>query len=469
MEPQQLVTDDSSQGTDVTRALCGFLASLRFDDIPRATIERAKDLLLDHVAVALLGTRECATRAVRDTIAAWGGRPESSIYGSTQLVPRAHAAFINAAAAYSVSLDDMHNESLSHPGSVVIPAAMSVAEALNATPRQFLTALVAGYEAQGRIGAAARNAIARGFHPTGVAGTFGSGAAAAHVMQLDSAGFESTFGIALSTASGSMQFSSDGESTVKRLHAGLPAQGGLTAALLASAGLRGPKAALHGQYGVITLFGGAGDATRLTRGMGETWEIDQINFKLHACCRWFHSSIDALLACRKQRSFAPTDVERVLVRAPAAALENHMQYRPKSTPSAQYSLPYAMAAALLLDTKDPGAFAEQHLADPAVLALMDRVEAESDPSLDRWLPDRFPGLVRVHLKNGELIEEFRQDSVGTPDFPVHRADIESKFHALVSGIATQEWRDRIADAIFRLEDGPSISGLTSLLRNLPAS
>lgn len=135
--------------------------------------------------------------------------------------------------------------------------------------------------------------------------------------------------------------------------------------------------------------------------------------------------------------------------------------------AAQYSLPYAVAATILLDPQDPRSFAEDAMSREEVLALMDRVAARPEPSLERHLPERFPGGVRVTLNNGQRIERSRLDSVGTPDYPVDRAGIVSKFRALMSGVASAEWQDRFIDAVFSLDKSDGLARLTVLLRGVP--
>lgn len=454
----------TSQLSDHTHELCAFLSQVKFEDIPVATIERTKDLVLDHVAVALLAANHPATVTIRQVILACDGGGESTIYGSQKKAGRAAAALINGAAAHGLSLDDLHSESFSHPGAVIISAALATAEALDASPRDFLTAVVVGYEAHGRAGAAANKALSRGFHPTAAAGVFGASAAVASLLKLDCAGFESAFGLALSNVSGVMQFAEDPEAAMKRLHAGWPAQNGLMAAQLAAAGVRGPHGALDGRFGFINVFAGSGDETRLTRDMGNAWEIDQICIKLYACCRFFHSSIDALQHCKDEMKFSVEDVESIGVTASSVTLDSRMQYRPKSVTAAQYSLPFAMASTLLLDPKNPDSFSEHQAARVDLIELMDKVTATVDPMLDSYLPERVPGKVRVTLKTGEFFEEFREDSMGTPGMPVDRDDITSKFRALTLGIGDADWQSSLSTEITELDKKSSLSPLTLMLR-----
>lgn len=453
---------------DRTRELSVFLSTLRFDHIPARVIERTKELVLDHLGVALHSANLPWSRIVREYAKSSGERAESTLYGSEDRVGRRAAALANGTAAHGIELDDTHNESFSHPGTVVIPAAFAVAEPLKAPGRDFLAAVVAGYEAQCRAGAAATAAMSKGFHGTAVAGVFGATAAAASLMKLSEQQFESAFGLAVSMASGVMQFTEDPEGNmVKRLHGGLPSHNGILAADLASAGLRGPRQGLDGRFGFVRMFGQSDGVARLTRDLGTAWEIEQISVKLYACCRMFHAFVDAIRECRNEAAISVEDIEATEVVVPQLCLEGRMQYRPRSVMAAQYSLPYTVAATLLLDPQDPRSFSEEAMTRGDIIAVMDRVTGHADPALDRLLPEKYPGGVRFKLKDGRCLERTLFDSVGTPERPIDREGIVCKFRALTTGIVNTVWQDRIVDAVFSLEEDNAVVRLASLLREFP--
>ncbi len=175
--------DIPSTAKEPTRSLITAINSMALDRLSEDVVVRAKDLVLDHLGVSLYGTGFEWCRMVRDTIEFEGGRCESSIYRGGLTTAR-NAALINGTAGHAIELDDAHDKSLSHPGCVVIPAALAVAEAEGATGADFLTAVVAGYEAQCRIGAALSSSlIKQGYHPTAQIGVFGAAAAAAKLRK----------------------------------------------------------------------------------------------------------------------------------------------------------------------------------------------------------------------------------------------------------------------------------------------
>jgi 2-methylcitrate dehydratase PrpD len=270
-------------------------------------------------------------------------------------------------------------------------------------------------------------------------------------------------------ASGVMRFTEDPEGNmVKRLHGGLPAHNGILAAELAAAGLRGPREGIEGRYGFVRMFAHADDASRVTRDLGQAWEIDQISVKLYACCRMFHAFVDAIRECRSDFGVRAEEIESAAIIGPQLLLEGRMQYRPRSVMSAQYSLPYAVAATLLLDPQDPRSYSEQTMIRADVLAVMDKVTATVDPELDRLLPAKYPGGVRFKLKDGRSVARTLFDSVGTPERPLDRNGIAGKFRTLTTGNADTGLQEKIIDAVFALERDDGVSRLASLLRECRA-
>lgn len=438
--------------SSTTADLAAWLTELDAARLPGHVVERVKDLVLDHLGVALHGAELPWAKAVREQAVADGGPAQCALYAAGRVALRS-AAFANATAAHAIELDDTHDESLSHPGAVVIPVALALAELHGAHGHETIAAIVAGYEAQGRIGACAGKSLyLGGFHPTSTSGTFGAAACAARLLGLGAHELVNAWGLALSMASGSMQFSEDPVGTmVKRIHAGLPAQSGILAAQLAARGYLAPSESIEGRYGFVRLFAGHGDFGRLNRSLGDPFEIERISVKLYACCRLFHALIDAIDECRRARDFASAEVRAVTVHGPAMLYAQHMEYAPDSVMSAQYSLPYAVASALLFDPRDPDVYGPDHYRRSDVLALARLVRAEHSPTLEALCPVKFPAAVRIELADGSSIERTVEDSRGTPVRPLDRADVLGKFDRLVGERLAPGARAALVDAVMDLD------------------
>src|SRR5713226_3628910 len=167
-------------------ALGAFCADLRWDQLDDDVQARTRELLLDLIGVALAGSRQPSSPPAADVAIKLGGAGNASIIGTRHQTSAVWAALANGTAAHAVELDDVTTESSLHPGVAVIPAALALAEGLDAAPVALLEAIVAGYEVTMRVGNALNpaSAYARGFHPTGVAGIFGAAMAAGRLLGL---------------------------------------------------------------------------------------------------------------------------------------------------------------------------------------------------------------------------------------------------------------------------------------------
>ena len=182
----------------------------------------------------------------------------------------------------ALEFDDTHDESLSHPGAPVIATALAAGTATGAAGEAVIAAIIAGYEVMARAGmaAGAADVIEHGFHPTALFGGFGAATAAAKLYGLDATEMVQAWGLVLSAAGGSMQFSQDASgTTVKRLHAGYGAQHGTMAAEHARLGIAGPAQAFDGRYGLCALFGLNPQPELLEREAGGPFQIHRISLK----------------------------------------------------------------------------------------------------------------------------------------------------------------------------------------------
>ena len=179
----------------------------------------------------------------------------------------------------------------------------------------------------------------------------------------------------LSMVGGSMQFSQEiAGTTVKRLHGGLAALHAVLAADLSGVGLEGPECALGGRYGLLSMFGRDTDVSRLTMRHADAPEIHRISFKAYPCCRFFHSTLDALDEVTGGFSMNSEKIARYTVGGPEVLSTQHVVRRPESEMAAQYSLPYVIGAASVFGPRSIDGYREEVLGDARVLAIADRVE-----------------------------------------------------------------------------------------------
>ncbi|NQV81441.1 MAG: MmgE/PrpD family protein [Alphaproteobacteria bacterium] len=455
---------DAAAVEDRTRALADWVASLSIADLSNADGDQLHKLILDHLGVCYRGAFLPWGAALQRYAQTYSGTGKAVVFASDLKVTPAVAALVNATCAHGLEHDDTHDEGMSHPGAIVIAVALAIASDKGLSGREVLPAIVAGYEVMARAGmACGPDIMHHGFHPTALFGGFGAATAAAKLFGLSAQSIVETWGLMLSMAGGSMQFSQDPHGTVvKRLHGGYGAHNGTMAAQLAGLGIAGPAQAFDGTYGLCNLFSASPDPDRLVRPAGAPYEIHRISFKPYPSCRLFHSTIDALRTVTD--GFSPTKdaIEKIVVGGPAVFQTQHMMYRPTSMMAAQYSLPFVLGAALVAGPHSEQVFADANLGDQQVLAMGDRVTAVIDDKLEKAFPAHFGSWVEVTFKGGEIRQVEVMDSYGTPANPMDGAALLEKFTGLVTG-ATPDFPVAQVDAMIRgLADDTDVSHLTGL-------
>ena len=454
-----------------TKAMVDFCAGLSYEGLSAEVIDRVKYLALDFLGVAARGSRVGSSQTVRNFIRDTGAAQEGGgvIIGTDMRALYQYAALANGTAAHSLELDDVSNESSSHPGVAVFPAALAASELAGGDGRKFIAAVVLGYEVMIRLGKALSPAshYARGFHPTGTCGVFGATTAAAKILSLDGGQMLSALGIAGSQAAGSMEFLASGAET-KRLHPGWAAHSGLIAALLAKEGLTGPATIVEGRFGFLHGYSDSPDLSRFLAGLGESFEVMRVSLKPHACCRYKQGPIDGILKIMKENRLRAQDVEQVklgILEAgmPIISEPRELKYNPRTVVDAQFSMPFGAALALLYGKAGLDEYTEVNLGSPEIRELMSRVSCVADPELDKVYPRKWPASVEIITKAGEKLSARIDYPKGDPENPLSWEELIQKFNRLSAPVFSEGRRAEIISRVRSLEAEPSISSLISLL------
>lgn len=406
--------------------LADWCARLTWADVPAAVREHVPLRVLDTVGLILAGADTPAVAAARAYAQQQGGSAQATLIGSNDRLPASLAALVHGTAAHCRDFDDTFVDSVVHPGSVVVPTALALAQAHDVAPDEFATAIVAGYEVAARIGAvAARRFHARALHATGVVGPIAAAATAGRMLQLDAERIGWAMGLAASMSGGLMAFIVDGGWS-KWLHCGWAAHGGIVAAALASRGFRGPAHVLDGGHDLYAalLHGETVDRTGLTDALGRDWRGDAAQFKYYPCAHVIQPYISALLALRAEHGLGAAAVDAIeCTIAPWAAAivceprEAKLQF--ESELAAIASLPYQLAVALLDGDVGLHALSEQARSRADVAALAARITHRNDPQLGRT----FDGSLTIHTADGRHLSA----TAITPD--IDAAKVRSKFAA----------------------------------------
>jgi 2-methylcitrate dehydratase PrpD len=412
-----------------------FAHGLRHDDIPDAVRGRSLYHVLDALGLALAASRRQFARKAHDGLAVLAAPGPVPVFGfGTAWNPR-DAALLNGLLCHGLDYDDTHLRAVVHPTTCAWPTALSAAVLAERSGRDLLTAFLIGVEVGCRLGAVAHGAFHQiGFHPTGICNIFGAALATGRLLGLDEAALRQSQGIALSLASGSLEFLEDGAWT-KRLHPGWSAAAGITAAALAKGGYVGATRPYDGRFGLFRAFLGGDDAAcdygAIADELGRSWAILNTAIKPFPACHLAHGCIEAAIDLAREGGIEPAHIRRILALVPAEAVTTiceplQNKRRPRNAYEAQFSTPYLVATALLrgrltLDELEPPA-----LADRATLRLAALADYAADPA--SGFPRHYSGEVVLEFDDGSTRRARRQVNRGAPDAPLTDDEIVAKFH-----------------------------------------
>lgn len=448
-----------------TRWLAGFAAGLRFDALDRTLVDKFKQHLLDAIGCALHGASLPWARIVNQYLKEQRGKRDATLWLQKFRGPGANVALGLGVMIHGFDFDDYHNAKV-HPGAPVIPSAVAVGEAIGASGRDLLAAMVAGYETMIRVSLATgpNSSRLKGWHLTGTTGTFGAAAAAGNLLGLSEDQMASALGLAGTQSAGLWAFLADGAMS-KRFHAGRASQSGVMAAFLARKGFRGPTRVLEApDGGFCRATSDEVDLALATAELGTRFVSGETAIKPYACCASSHSAVDAVLEIRAKHPFPPSEVEKVLVKtARGVQLQCGFQYQAVGVVEAQMSLQFIVAVVLLEGAALLEQFSETRIADPRIRDLARRVEIVVDPEIDKWYPARYANRVEVILKDGRRFEARIDFPKGSVERPMHFAEVAAKFRSLAGHAVPADRAGRIIAAVEELETLDDIRELTKLL------
>ncbi|MDT8901728.1 MmgE/PrpD family protein [Anaeroselena agilis] len=424
-----------------TRELAAFTAGLRYDSLSPATRLMARQCILDWLACCIRGSAERPGQIIRRVVAAQGGREEATVFGAAPFRTTAlQAALANGAFSHALDMDDLHNASIIHLGTVVVPAALAVAGQTGASGPALIAAIVAGYEVGARVGEAVNPEAYFYWHTTGTAGTFGAAAAAASLLGLDAEQTAHCLGSAGTQAAGLWEFLREGAMS-KTLHAGKAAMNGILAAVLAREGFTGATAILEGEKGFCRAVSPVPRLEKLTAGLGGgAYKIDENSFKPYAACKHCHPAINAAQLLLRAPGFDIGRVRSIVVHTNSVAANLVDNPAPQNAYGSKFSLQYCIAAALRFGRVGVEEFAPGRAGDGELRRLMGCVAIEVDPALDaeyRRNPGKWSATVCVTMDDGERCQQFIAYPKGDPQNPVSYAETEDKFRFLAGGVCPE--------------------------------
>jgi 2-methylcitrate dehydratase PrpD len=463
------MTHEATTDNPYTRGIAEFVSGLRYEAIPDEVKSRIKLLMLDSLGCALYGADLEWCRILQESLGAVDATRTCSVWGTNRKLSAPHAALANGTAVQGFELDDVHRAGVLHVGAVVLPALIAVAELKpGMSGREFLTAAVAGYEIGPRVGLCmGPEHIASGWHSGATLGVFSAAAGAARGLKLDAEKTVHALGIAGTQAAGLMaaQFGA----MVKRMHAGRSSQSGLYGALLAAGGFTGIVNVLESEYGgfctTLSQSRDHFDLKELTAGLGSTWQTMGVALKFYACVGTNHTTLDAIRDMQQEHPFGAGDVNRIVIHGSQVTV-NHVgwKYVPQGLTSAQLNLPYCVATWLLDGDCFVDQFTEDKVADPARMALSEKVEVVHDPGITAK-GAKFRHLVHVeaHLTDGTVLKRTVEAARGSEKKFATDAEIVEKFEKLAIKALPRAQVAKLRDAVLGLEKLGDATELARLL------
>lgn len=411
---------------------------------------RAKPIGADDHAAAALFVLDTLAAALAARSSPQGARL-LDWYGSEQRDAGRHA-FLFGALAHVLEMDDLHRESVTHPGCVVIPAAWTTAARSGTDGPSFLSAVLHGYEAVCRIGNAVGPSHYKIWHNTGTCGPFGSAFAAATLMDLGEEPTVWALGNAGTQASGLWQFLEEGTMS-KHLHAGRAAESGLLAAELAACGFTGPAQILEGRKGLFAAACADANPTRVLAARDDAWQLRLTSIKPWPSCRHTHPCVEAALELHD--GVDPARVDEIRIETYQAALELCDNATPASEYEAKFSLQHCTAAALAEGAVTLASFdtaARSRLADLAAKIL-----ATTSEQHDTAYPDSWGARLTVRMLDGRRLIADCPTCKGDPEAAVEPQDMHAKAAMLLrhGGLAS-EHAQALIDAILSLPRSASL-------------
>jgi 2-methylcitrate dehydratase PrpD len=456
-----------------------FAVAAMTDGVPADVVHSVHQRTLDILGLCVAAHRLPTSAAIVEHVAAQGGRRQATAVGLGS-VTTGQAALVNGVLAHSLDYDDTHLPSILHPSASVVPATLAAAEHSGADGATTVRAVAVGLEVAVRLGMAGYdrelgNSIffEHGQHATSITGAMGSAVAATLVRGGGRSEVTNALGLTASMASGVIEANRTG-GNVKRLHCGLAAQAGVTAADLVQRGFTGPPSILEGRFGFFQAWlHGQYFPEAVTDGLGERWSVPDIFFKPYPANHFTHTVIDAGIALRR-RGVRPEDVRRVSVGVPGAVVRTigeplEFKRTPDTAYQAQFSGPYAFVAGLLggqglgvgLDD-----YSDELARDPLRRELMAKVTVVADETCDEIFPHQFPAVVRLETTSGEvLVEEVLANRGGTLR-PLSDEELSVKFRDNVAGRLPGEVADRLRGDVLDLARTPSVAAVMEGLGTL---
>ena len=412
--------------------ICDFVVKTNFKDLNATVIEQAKKVFYDTVGVIAAGAQQKEPMEMAKNLSSFFGHRSSTLIGQKKKADLLNAALINGTAGTWLELDEGNQFARGHAGIHVVPAVLAIGEEREISGKKLLTALVLGYEIACRIGIASK--LRMTMHPHGSWGTIGGAVAVGKLMNVNVDQMKTLINIASSMTLATSRKTMLEGGTVRNLYAGVSGYMGILAYYLLKSGFTGEADGIGSVYGGVV--SDSFSPQIMVDELGSRYEITMNYFKQYACCRYNHSSLDALyriMSQRKDGKLDPKNIESIKVETYSLAAQL-CDKAPENMLAAKFSVPFAIATTIIHGHSGVESFLPDKVGRPEIESLSSRIEVEEKQEFTQMMPSRRPSCVTVRLKDGTTFTETVYISKGDIEDPYSTDELETKFLNLATPI-----------------------------------
>ena len=451
----------------VTAKMARWAASVQYKDLSPDAVYQAKRFLLDSMGCALGGFQQHDVKIALEVLHEIAGSGWATVIGTGRRIDPVSASLANALMIRCMDYNDIYwKQDPSHP-SDVFPAAIACCERGGSGGKELIVGLVLGHEFEMRLCELAFPGIReRGWHHATLT-AFVSPIVAGRMLHLPWEQIQHAIGISASHHCTLGAVTAGKLTMMKNTVDPFATQSGVWAALLAEKGYTGPEHVIDGKEGLTHVLGPEWKLELLTEGLGDSWRINQCGMKAFPTEALTHTPISAVLDLVKNNDLRPEQVRKIQIRSLARAadiLSDPSKYDPRSKETADHSLPYVIAVALVDRQVTPAQFTTEKIMNPKIREQLKKVEVVADPEIEKVFPALQRVIVSIQTTDGRSFDRQLDYPKGDPRNPLTDQEIEEKFAALAGGVLSKGAQRRVTEAIWRLERVGSVSELMMLMK-----
>lgn len=457
--------------------LVDFAAAFPVKKIPQKVLNKSAELFLDTLGCIYGGSAASGVREALEVYDLWGGKEQAGLFGLNRKTSAPAAAFVNSVAAHARDFDDTHDAAVNHGCVTVVPAMIAAVQGLRGSAqagpspsgKDFLAALAVALDISNRISLSMIRELHVGWLPTTLTGPFATACGVGRLLHLSTEQMRNAFGFAYAQVHGNRQALADG-TLAKRMQPAFSAVAGLQSALFAQKGLTAAEHITAGEFSLPELYNsGHIDLSRLTDGLGEYWETENISIKPYPSCRCTHPVIDAALEFKEElgNQDVGNTIESGIIYLPPSSygqIGRDFSIRGNPTVDAQFNAQYTSALTFLRGKPRLADFEEAKIVERKEIVEFSRrfrsVEFEKENS------GLSPVEMELTLKNGKSMKKRIDYPTGSPEKPISREALLEKFRDNLGYSAAPPKEERIEEIRAALEELPLAADAGSVLNRL---